>query len=61
MNFYTKICDQSLYNKAYLVNYIIRYLYFINVIDESTLLYINSNQVEYKALSSLITNNFLLD
>lgn len=61
MNFYIKVCDQRLYNKAYLVNYIAGYMFFINAIDKSPLLYINNDQVQYKALNSLIPNNFLFD
>lgn len=61
INFYEKIGDQRLYNKAYLVNYIARYIYFMNVVDKSTLPYINSDQVQHKVFSNLIANNFLLD
>lgn len=36
------------------------YVYFMNVENRSRLLYINSDQVQYKALNSLIADNFLL-
>lgn len=61
MNFYEKVPDQSLHNKVYLVNFIVRYVYFINIENGSHFPYINSNQIQYKALNSLIANNFLRD
>ncbi len=45
MNFYEKVCDQRLHNKAHLVNYIAGYICFMNVADGSTLPYINSDQM----------------
>lgn len=44
-----------------MLNYMGKYVYFINIIDGSLFLYINSDQVQHKALSSLIANNFLFD
>ena len=61
MNFYKKVRDQRLYNKTFIVNYIVRYVYFINTEDRSFLLYIKRNQVQYKAVTSLVTSDFLLD
>ncbi len=61
MNFYKKVRDQRLYNKAHLVNYTAGYVCFMNAADGSTLPYINSDQVQYEALNSLIANDFLLD
>ncbi len=61
MNFYKKVHDQRLHNKVHLVNYIAGYICFMNIADGNTLPYINSDQVQHEALSSLIADNFLLD
>ncbi len=45
INFYEKVKDQCLYNKAHIVNYIAGYVCFINAADESPLPYLNDNQL----------------
>lgn len=43
MNFYKKVQDQRLYNKAHIVNYTAGYMCFMNAPDGSPLPYINSD------------------
>lgn len=61
MNFYKKVRDQRLYNKVYIVNYTAGYMCFINAEDGSSLPYINCNQVQHEAVTSLVANNSFLD
>ena len=61
MNFYKKVRDQRLYNKAHIINYTVGYVCFMNVEDESFFPYINRNQVQHEAITSLIASDFLLD
>lgn len=61
INFYKKVCDQRLHNKAHIVNYTAEYVCFINAADGSPLPYINRDQVEPKAFNSLAASNFILD
>lgn len=51
----------QLYNKAHIVNYTAGYVCFINAEDGNFLPYINRNQVQHKAVTSLVASNFLLD
>lgn len=61
INFYKRVYNQRLHNKAYIVNYTTKYIYFINIIDGSPLLYINYDQVQYKVFNCLIASSFILD
>lgn len=60
-NFYEKVQDQRLYNKAHIINYTTGYVCFINTPDRSFLLYINRDQVQRKAVNSFAASDFLLD
>lgn len=44
----------------HIVNYTARYIYFINIVDENLLQYLNGIQVQCKVFSSLVANDFLL-
>lgn len=61
INFYEKIYDPRLYNKAYLVNYTAGYIYFMHNPDKNPVSYINNNQMQLEVLNSLIADDFLLD
>ncbi len=61
MNFYEKVRDQRLYNKAHIVNYTAGYVCFMNAADGSPLPHLNGNQVQREAFSSLVASDFLLD
>lgn len=50
-----------MYNKSYIFNYTAKYICFINATNESSLLYINYNQVQYKAFNSLVASNLILN
>ena len=61
MNFYEKVRDQRLYNRGHIVNYTAGYVYFMNMADRSPLPYLNGDQVQHKAFSSLVASDFLLE
>ena len=61
MNFYEKVRNERLYNKAHIVNYTIGYVCFMNADNGSFLPYINHNQVQHEAVTSFVASNFLLD
>lgn len=61
MNFYENVCNQGLYNKAYMVNYIAKYICFMNTLNASFFLYISCENVNYDAINSLTAKHFLLD
>lgn len=42
MNFIEKFKEESLYNKMHIINDIVRNIYFINMINRITLLYLNT-------------------
>lgn len=44
-----------------MVNYIAGYIYFMNAPDNSPLLHISHENVNYDAINSLTAKNFLLD
>ncbi len=61
MNFYEKVRDRHLYNKAHIVNYTTGYVCFLNTADKSSLPYLNGDQVQHEACNSLIASDFLLN
>lgn len=58
MKFYK---NKRLHNKEYLINYIVEYIYFINITDGNLFLDINNHQLQYKNSNKLMANNFLLN
>ncbi len=61
MNFYEKVREQCLYNKAHIVNYIAGYVCFMNAADESSLPCLNGDRVQHGAFSTIVASSFLLD
>lgn len=68
INFYKKAKDQQLHNKAAFINYITGYIYFMNILSSVFdsdnnwyKWYLNTDQVNKKAINALKDKNLKLD
>lgn len=60
MKFYENVCNEELYNRAYLFLYIVGYVCFMKASDGLLLPYLTSDNINYPIMNNFLSDNILL-